>query len=313
MTEQDADDPVRDAAEADIKERKWKIWRGLTESPRPLPQLLDEAMELATIAGEFDQKYDGANSVCAYDEIISIYEKLDHVGYAEEIERICRGMLERTSLTSQCHFCMRSQLFSAQLAQGKHDEASATAAETRADLEAAKNNKVLSILALFGDWRPHHEAFHHMNMAEQACDLGDADKARKHLKPALRADFDSAAAIAIRSSLEARILLVEGKLDEALKLSDRAQESLPKHNYWRARLYLELAKAYRDRGDRDKARSVALDAAETTRFLKASRLHVQLLLLARECSEQADGDALLAEARAFADELRSSDLTPLLS
>ncbi|MEM9074897.1 MAG: hypothetical protein AAGE52_40745 [Myxococcota bacterium] len=96
-----------------------------------IDELLDDAVELVAIARR--PEYDSCQSrLCAYDQLIAVYEILDPVGYAPEVEKTTRELRQETGPETACFFCLAVSQTRAARLQGHLDRARRIYEETTA-------------------------------------------------------------------------------------------------------------------------------------------------------------------------------------
>ncbi|HJL03307.1 MAG TPA: hypothetical protein RMH85_19385 [Polyangiaceae bacterium LLY-WYZ-15_(1-7)] len=99
----------------------------------PVEALLDDAVELVTLARA--PRYDGCQArLCAYDQLISVYEALDPVGYAPEIATTASELREEASPSMTCWFCLGLSVARSARLSGDFAKARRVLDEARAEI-----------------------------------------------------------------------------------------------------------------------------------------------------------------------------------
>ncbi|MFT7583105.1 MAG: hypothetical protein ACI9MR_004791 [Myxococcota bacterium] len=97
-------------------------------------EALDDAVGLVRYA-QAPQFAACSARLCAYDQLISVYEMIDRVGYASEIAKTSSTLRDEVTSADTCHACLTSSMVGALTDQGKLDEAVDLAAKTIEELD----------------------------------------------------------------------------------------------------------------------------------------------------------------------------------
>ncbi len=263
--------------------RHWRLqfWLRQYNLKRTLP----EAIDLLTLATD-ERLRDVPQRICAYHDVVECYVYMDARGFYNEICENSQTLLDQLPERYPCATCMRSHLALAEAAVRHTDEAAHWIALCRANLSQPLYSELAlvfyRIYEYLGQWEEARRAAH------EAAEISRREKSLWDYVKALLAearacvglnDLSAGATLLAEarqhmkrlqgSGLLARLLEVEGALEQALEHLPRAVDYLAQA----AQVYLDLA-CFRD------AANCALTAVELARGAEVSRSTKEALRIA---------------------------------
>lgn len=288
------------AARAEIERRiealHERVQDGLYWSLEPLDKLLDDAMELVTLVSSPDGS--GSSSrLCAFNDLLSVWEAIDHPGYASEIARTCQELLPEVATGSGCLNCLRDMLAGALVTSGRLEEADVLCSSIVASLPSGHGHRAA--------------ALGHAALVAEA--RGDVSRMRLLVnRIRLEGAPQCVATRARLVELETRTLIAEGRLDQAVRVADAVAPIGVDLSPEGMRALLHCARALGEAGRWVEAAARAHRCAQAGRARQASRLEAEaLLVLVRAARASGDDDGVRLGLERFAEivrGLRSRDL-----